>query len=296
MSDPRITAFVIAGMSDAYGAIMSETDENTIANYNKVMSNPEWAKKGLFYYTDEPWGEGLNRVRDAYLHVTEILGTTDIRNMTPFGHSWYDQAKGIDSVEFIKDYINVWCPTSEAYHRQAEGGRWSPRQVVKMYGEYYERAEAFRERGDELWWYVCCSPEAPYANYFTFYQGVINRVLSWQQYFNNVEGVLYYGTGVHWNEITKHKFNIYNGDGVLQFPGDKFGFDGVPLESWRLFQIRDGFDDFDYLNIAEEIVGRDAVMEVVRKVSSGITFYTEDWRVLDAARDEIVKLILDGQE
>ncbi len=305
MSDPRVTAFVIAGggagpngehgMAGIYGSLMDRSDEVTVASYNKVASNPEWFKKGLFYYTDEPYNELLFEVRDAYNYVTELLGTTNIRNMTPFGHSYPDaehQGKCIDSVEFIKDYINVWVPISAAYHRVAEGGTWTPRFVLSRHGEYYERVEKFRERGDTIWWYVCATPEPPYANYFTFYQGVIVRLLSWQQYFNDVDGVLYYRT--LGGAISKYQFNIGNGDGVLSYEAKTWGREGYAA-SWRLLQIRDGFDDFDYLRMAEELVGREKVMEVVKTVSGGMLSYTEDYKVLEAARDEIIEMILEAQ-
>ena len=306
MSDPRVTAFVIAGGATGpngeygtpmYGGCMDESIEDTVANYNKVASNPEWFNKGVFYYTDEPWGPHLDNLKNTYLYITDLLGTTNIRNMTPLAgndgnFNDYCAKNNCDPVEYIKDYINVWCPQSPAFHRLAEGGLWTLRRFVNIYGEFPERAEKFRERGDTIWWYVCCSPEIPYANYFTWYQGVVVRLLSWQQYFNDVDGVLYYRT--LGGDITKYKFNIYNGDGVLQYEGYYWGRDGYAA-SWRLLQIRDGFDDFDYLRMAEELCGREAVMEVVNRVTSGMLRYTEDYRVLDAARDEIVNMILDAQ-
>lgn len=299
MSDPRVTAFVIAG--DGYGGIMNEDDADTKAFFEKVMTNSDWARKGLFYYTDEPYGTGLELVKTTYEHLIDVLGTDKgVRNITPLaGNNSYisDEYlnKGIDPVAYIDPYINVWCPQSPAYHRLAEGGLWTPRAMVRKNGEFPERIAEFKARGEESWWYVCCAPEIPYANYFTWYQGVIIRVLSWQQYFNDVDGVLYYATGEHWGNISKYQFNIYNGDGVLMYPGEFFGSEG-PQASWRLYQLRDGFDDFDYLRIAEELVGREAVMEVVNTVTSGMLKYTEDYRVLDAARDEIVSMILSAQE
>ena len=298
MSDPRVTAFVIAGGKDMYAGIMGATDEETIANYQKVMSNEDWAKKGLFYYTDEPYGAGLYNVKTTYEYVTNLLGTTNIRNITPFGQSYADeecQAKGIDSVKFIEPYINVWCPISIAYHTRAEGGTWSPARSVLEYGEYPDRAAAYRERGDEIWWYVCNAPDEYYANLFTWYQGVVIRDLMWQQYFNNVDGLLYYAVSMNWDKISKYQFDIFNGDGTLLFPGEKFGYSG-PCASWRLVQLRDGFDDFDYLRMAEELVGREAVMKVVNKVTTGMLEYTADYRVVEAARDEIAKIIIDAAE
>jgi len=309
MSDPRVTAFVIAGGNTGpndeygtsmYGGRMDCSIEETVANYNKVASNPEWFKKGLFYYHDEPWGPHLDNLRATYDYVTELLGTTNIRNMAPLaGNDGYGNDyctnNGVDPVEYIKGYINVWCPQSSAFHPWSDGGKWGLRRFVNKYGEFVDRAKEFKENGDEMWWYVCCSPEIPYANYFTWYQGAVIRVLSWQQFMNDIDGVLYYGIGVHWDKISKYSFDIYNGDGVLAFPGEFWGRVG-PSPSWRLYQIRDGFDDFDYLRMAEELVGREEVMKVVNKVTTGMLRYTEEHDVIDAARDEIVQIILDNQK
>ena len=297
MDDPRVTAFIIDGFSGGYTGDISDAD--TVKLYEKIKANDNWFNKGLFYYTDEPYEGGLFQVKTTYEYLANLLGISDlseVRNLTPFGQSWPDadhQAKCIDAVEFIKPYINVWVPISAAYHLQSEGGAWTPRYAYQKYGEYRDRIEEMRARGDDIWWYVCVAPEVPYANYFTCYQGVIVRLLSWQQYFNNVEGVLYYATAEYWNEITKNKFNIYNGDGVLQFPGEKWGRTG-PCASWRLYQIRDGFDDFDYFKIAEELVGSETVMEIVTTVSSGMLKYTEDYTVLEGCRDELVRIILEN--
>ncbi len=304
MSDPRVTAFVIAGGGQwygesMYGGSMDRSDEETVANYKKVMSDPEWAKKGLFYYTDEPWGNRLDYVKMTYERVTELLGTTNIRNITPLAGndgygSDYCQKNEVDPVAYIDPYINVWCPQSPAFHLINEGGKWTLRRWYNKFGEFADRAKTFKEKGEEMWWYVCCSPEVPYANYFTFYQGVIVRLLSWQQYFNDVDGVLYYRT--FGGNISKYQFNIGNGDGILAFEGRYWGRTGEYGASWRLLQIRDGFDDFDYLRMAEELVGREGVMKVVNKVTQGMLKYTEDYNVLEAARDEIVQLILDNQK
>ncbi len=313
MDDPRVTAFVIAGGKtgpnreygqEMYGGIMDESDEDTIANYNKVASKEEWFNKGMFYYTDEPTGERMNQVKYAYEYVTELLGTTNIRNMTPFYTNSFQseelKKQNIDLIEFIKPYINVWAALSPAYHDYEDGGKWTSKEIYEAHGNYSDRVEELRERGDTIWWYVCISPQVPYANYFTYYQGVVTRLLSWQQYMNDVDGVLYFSTRESWSNINNSGRFVgsglaNNGDGTLQYPGEKWGYEG-PQASWRLLQIRDGFDDFDYLKIAEELCGREAVMKVVDKVSTGMLEYTEDYRVLEAAREEIVEMILAAQK
>ena len=202
------------------------------------------------------------------------------------------QAKNIDVIEYIDPYINVWCPQAHAYHLLEEKGKWTPRYAYNKYGDYADRARALKEKGEEIWWYVCVDPQVPYANYFSCYQGVINRMVSWQQYFNDVDGSLYYRT--FGGTITKYKFDIGNGDGVLQYRVDTWGREGYGA-SWRLYQVRDGFDDFDYLSMTEELLGREAAMNVVKKVTTGMLRFTEDYRVMDAARDELAWLILEAQ-
>lgn len=110
----------------------------------------------------------------------------------------------------------------------------------------------------------------------------------------DTDGLLYWDTTAYWDKISVYNYGAGNGDGQLLYYSEKYGLSG-PVASFRLIQIRDGFDDFDYLRIAEELAGREAVMMAVNKVTSGILDYTEDYRVMEAARDEIAELILDSQ-
>lgn len=298
LNDPRVTAFVVDGCDDKYGGLMNCTDEEVKAAWAKLETNPEWMAKHVFYFTDEPGIPDLPKIISTYEHNAELIGTTDFRNMTqvvPFYFSTEDQNKNIDSIERLKDYLNVWCVSSVAYHDRSKGGIWCNfRPIENKYGGWEVRSEALRERGDSIWWYVLNSPEFGYANFFTYYNGCVNRILMWQQYSYRVEALLYYGVGVHWDSISKYEFNIYNGDGVLIYPGEFWGRVG-PQASWRLYQVRDGLDDFDYLSIAEELVGRDAVMDVVGSITSNVWTYTTDYRELEAARDAIARLILENK-
>ncbi len=305
--DPRVTAFAISGMQEAYGGFMYRSDDYIKRAWDIVKNDPEIFAKGYFYYTDEPWGEGLQNVKTRYEHLETLLGIQskrEIRNMTPLGgnDTYADaecQAKGIDAIAYIEPYISLWCPQSLAYLREGEknnnNASFSWTRSIKKYGDNIDRFAAFKADGDELWWYICCSPQAPYPNFFFWYQGAAVRMVLWQQFMFDIDGLLYYATCHGWGNITRHKFVIDdggNGDGLLLYAGEMFGGYG-PVASWRLPQIRDGFDDFDYLRIAEQKVGRDKVMKVVNTITTGVLKYSEDYRDMEAARDAVAKLIVD---
>ncbi len=296
MSDPRVTSFTIGGCySEGYGGLLYRSDASIVEAYNKVMSNPDWAQKYYFYQTDEPTGDDLLNVQARWEHVRDLLGTDNFRNMTPGGAGWANaecEAKNIDAIEFMKPYINVWCPDSELFDL---GSVYFGRRSLKEYGTFAERYEKLRERGDTMWWYVCCSPQPPHANFFSYYQGVCVRMVLWQQYMVDADGLLYYAMTLAWSNITRHKITIESGgDGTLMYTADMFGFEPAPCASWRLTQIRDGFDDFDYMHMAEELYGRDEVMKQVNKVTRHMLDFTEDYNVMEATRVAIAKM-LDGK-
>ena len=60
-------------------------------------------------------------------------------------------------------------------------------------------------------------------------------------------------------------------------------------------QLRDAFDDFDYLRMAEELCGRETVMKVVGRVTTNLLKFTEDVNVLEACRAEIAEMIVAAQ-
>ncbi len=298
LNDPRVTAFVVDGCASKYGGFMNNSDEDVVASWEKLKTNPEWMAKHVFYFTDEPGAAEFPEIVETYEHNVQLLGTTDFRNMTqamPYYLNDEDQGKNIDSIERFMPYINVWCTGSHAFHSIADGGLWGTRFAERKYGPWEERAKGLRERGDDIWWYVLSGPEIMYPNFFTYYQGCINRMLLWQQYSKDVEALLYYSTSEGWNTISKYQFSIGGGDGTLLYPGEFWGRTG-PSASWRLYQIRDGFDDFDYMNIAEELVGREEVLKIVNKLTPSMVEYSEDYRDLEASRDAVVKLILENQK
>ena len=301
MSDPRVTSFGI----NSYNLSFPDQDnwDVVMQRWNKVQTNPEWADKACFYYVDEPQGsDGATRVKAQHEYITEKLGIDDFDIAIAFGNNMADQANNIDMLEFLKPYVDIFVPSSGGFMPNFDGdhyieGLWTPRQAYNKYGESLPRLQAIKEDPDkELWWYVCVGPQFPWPNLFVNYHGLMTRVIWWQQFMYDVDGFLYWATQADWNNLVRVRDDVYptNGDGTLLYLGERYGRVG-PMASWRLTQIRDGFDDFDYLRMAEELVGRETVVKLVNKLTTSVTAVKEDNDLMESLRDEIAKLIIENQ-
>ena len=45
-----------------------------------------------------------------------------------------------------------------------------------------ERVQARRAAGEQVWWYICCAPQAPYATEFIDHPGTELRLWPWQSW------------------------------------------------------------------------------------------------------------------
>lgn len=152
--------------------------------------------------------------------------------------------------------------------------------------EYDHRAALQRRRmGEEVWWYVCCGPRHPYANFFIDYPATDARTLFWAAFKYGIAGFFYYEVamwasnlitqdigspslvihddpealqalreGKRWPEVPWNTFTFsrYNGDGQLIYPGP----DRMLLPSLRLEVIRDGIEDYELLALLETLIHR----------------------------------------
>ncbi len=161
------------------------------------------------------------------------------------------------------------------------GARTGLREVVDIWvplTDAYDRAEARQLRAErkKMWWYVCIVPSHPSANWFIEYPAIESRLLTGaMSYKYEVDGFLYYlinewqpnrrpiaqGPYTEWNPASyserkdpndREKITAYaNGDGSLICPGPN-----GPLSTVRLENIRDGFEDYEYLYRLKELTGK----------------------------------------
>nr|WP_255426750.1 DUF4091 domain-containing protein [Pseudonocardia sp. C8] len=83
----------------------------------------------------------------------------------------------------------------------------------------------------------------------------------------------------------------YPGEGVLVYPGEEVGLPGGAVPSIRLKWLRDGVDDYDYIDLARAGGHERAVTEIVSTVARSWSDWSPDPVVLRAARAELVPLV-----
>jgi hypothetical protein len=270
LDDPRMTSFRLPYPAD---------DEALKALVTRVIERG-WFSKGYFYPLDEP----VNK--DAYDRLAAMCdrlreAEPRYRIVTPF-HTNPNFGEGLTPFDLMLGKVSIWC---------ANTGYFDAEPTARA------RLAARKNVGEGLWWYVCCGPGAPYNNFFVDMPGMSHRVLFWQQKREGVDGLLYWNT-TYWNPdrgcddpwetmMTVKNINpALRGDGSLLYPGKRVGVDG-PVSSQRLEIIRDGIEDFEYLTLAEQWLGRDVTGEYVARICTSLRQWEHDPAKLEQVRREL---------
>ncbi len=177
------------------------------------------------------------------------------------------------------------------------------------------------KRGEQLWWYVCCTPVEPYANCTLDSPQIDPRILGWQLYQYGCTGFYYWRASQlggntqddtpeqkwpnrPWDTATSDVASQHN-DGQLIYPGP----DGKPWSSIRLENLRDGADDYDYLVILRRYVDKlkgagaypgivdrsEEALKVNPTLSTGIAAYTKDPAIVEYERLRVFGLITEAR-
>lgn len=326
MSNPRITSFCIDGGGNYHQALKTAiakgewitSDDSLLRAYRKLAQDPEWLHKAYVYYVDEPSTLNVYLAREVREHMdalfdsTEDLKGIEWHQVVPMGgNDFFTDEFGneTDECDYVFRYVDIMIPQTYAfgrYYSNAERmeakkkgielfpngamiNRWTSKEVFDLYGkQWQERYDEYAdEQGLRRWWYICCSPEMPYPNFFTFYQGAAQRLVLWQQYMFHSEGLLYWATQDKWDNTNLKRFPT-NGDGVLLLWGEMFGQTG-PVPSVRWEYIRDGIEDFQYFSQLERtgVDREEIVSKYINRVTKSILEYEEDPYIYENVRVEV---------
>lgn len=177
----------------------------------------------------------------------------------------------------LLDDVDIWCGLTP---------EWTP-----------EKVRARRAAGQEVWWYVCCSPKEPFVTEFIDHPGIELRLWPWQSWQYDVQGILVWET-LYWTSDAAfpppqrqdpwsdpmsyvsgydqgpgHIGYWGNGDGRFLYPprpgaAASTGPDtGGPVNSLRWENLRDGMEDYEYFWMLREAVAR----EVAARGESALT-------------------------
>lgn len=111
----------------------------------------------------------------------------------------------------------------------------------------------------------------------------------------NLSGILYWRingwAGNPWTEALDNTGRFareasYPGEGFLVYPAEHFGGEGV-FPSMRLKQLRDGVEDFEYVQILRSMGRADWALDAVRKVASDWSHWSQDAGALLGVRETL---------
>ncbi len=203
-----------------------------------------WLNKAYVYWYDEPSPQDFPFV---------VKGMQQIHRAAPLiKRLLTKQPAGA-----LPGNVDIWCALTPY---------WTPQLAAKE-----------KKAGDEVWWYICTGPKAPYLGEFIDHPGVQLRLWPWQSWQYGVQGILIWDTTYWtspalypppkvqnpWKDPESYVYGDYkpngaigrwgNGDGRFLYPPDqdpnrpsKPTLTG-PISSTRWENLRDGMEDYEYL-------------------------------------------------
>ena len=194
--------------------------------------------------------------------------------------------------------------TSKMYHDMRDGRSHPEQDITDWFcplTSVYDPAlsEQLRAKGRQVWWYVCCGPTYPHANFASIeYPFIEGRMLSWLTYRYGADGLLFWHVNL-WPDKPPLKLDDtfltawasenslkMPGDGQLLYPGES-----GPLPSIRLANVRDGLEDYEWLMLLEEKKGSGAAEAFTAGLIRGMTDFERSPEALRKVRARLADAI-----
>ncbi len=189
------------------------------------------------------------------------------------------------------DNLITMAPVPELY----DDGTGSGRSAVDiwvllplLYDKNPNNVQHVISKGDRVWSYSCLVQDAYSPKWlidfdpmnFRVQPGFINQSL-------NLTGILYWRVDLWssdpWNNVYSSSFPTYPGEGMLVYPGSTVGIQGV-APSMRLKWLRDGADDYDYIELLKQAGQGAWALQVAAGVGANWSQWSHDGNVAEAAR------------
>ena len=266
------------------GEVLTYADDTKKMIYTIAeMSGPEknYFDKAMLYVVDEPDLRDENTLNATLRTIESVNGMlrecvdyirndstgrfssfksikgwdksiTDIPNIMPLPitqSQWTFGSINNPGAEKYLSALNTVCPIFEAFNDQLGSKVLA---ACEKYGI------------ENIWWYGCNGPLAPYGNYHLGDKNLLGpRTVSWIQAKYGIEGNLYWDAAAYTSEKPNwdQYMDVYTnpmriegstaGDGYLTYPGRVYDIYG-PIPSVRLMAIRDGMEELEMLYALED--------------------------------------------
>lgn len=247
-----------------------------------------WAARAYLQAYDEPAGNDATLLAEIRgFHELARQGWPGLRTLITAAPQSYAALQGS---------TGIWCPLTSHYDDAVAAAR--------------------RQLGEEVWWYVCCGPQAPWANFFLDQPGAAHRVLFWQTFQHRADGLLYWGVN-HWPDFAARSMDPLpaekrwpqvpwndggrKGDGYFLYPGPR-----GPLTGMRFEIMRDGVEDYDALRLLQELATRKGAqapaalrqraavaLTIGPEISTSMTNYPTTARAMLERRRQVNELVVE---
>jgi hypothetical protein len=252
-----------------YGPEFTRELAGRLDGYLQELRRHGLSKMAYFYGFDERGPEYDDLIKRICKFLKERY--PEVSTFTTAGYM-YDKRR--QTPAGYQDYMDWYCPLTPKYDR--------------------ELSRRLRAQGKQVWWYVCCGPQYPYANFAGMdYPSIEGRLLAWMTFGFQADGLLYWHVN-YWSprriiedadpylDYQPDTVAGMAGDGCLTYPTR----DG-PVGSIRLENLRDGLEDYDYLALLADTKGRAVAEAYVGRLVKSMTDFSRDPSALYATRAEI---------
>jgi Domain of unknown function (DUF4091) len=174
--------------------------------------------------------------------------------------------------------------------------------LPKMYDADPKRISEVLQKGDKVWFYNALVQDGYSPKWQIDFEPINYRIV--QGFINHslgLTGILYWQVDLWTNDPWKNVESYsegkrhYPGEGMLFYPGEQVGIRGI-VPSMRVKWLREGVEDYEYIEILKGLGRLNWAIEVSRKVALDWKHWTRDPSVLESTRrklgDEIEKLFL----
>lgn len=160
-----------------------------------------------------------------------------------------------------------------------------------LYDKHAEQVAVALKKGDAVWSYNTLVQDAYSPKWlidfapvnFRIQPGLLNQSLG-------LSGLLYWRVDAWasdpWTDVYPKGFAEFPGEGMLLYPLSKNGKSGV-APSIRLKWLRDGVDDFDYVEMLKSCGEGDWALQQVRSVAPNWSDWTQDAAAVEAVRKSL---------
>lgn len=233
--------------------------------------------------------EGLKHQLDLMLYVYATDEIDDCQGLQKPLQEWSDSIHQagvkhlavMSPIPELYDRVDIWAVNPTRY--DAAGKRIT--EVLRQGKEIWFYT-FFVNGGNEPVWQIDFKP----INH-RIAQGFINQNLG-------LTGLLYWRVDTQtddpWNDVDTNPHpelpQHYPGEGMLIYPGRQVGVAGS-VPSMRLKWIREGVEDYEYIEILKRWGDRDWAMATVREVGRDFRHWNQDPQVLNRARQKLGKRI-----